>query len=191
VVVGNPLIVSQHLKKPFVEVLALYQSALSVAFSPRKSVLVSVGNDQGIHFLEMETRRSINIFYGHTDWIRSITFNADGSLLASSVYDQTIRLWDVQSGICLHTLQGHTDWVRSVAFSPDGQFIVSGSKDGTVKYWDVQSGTCLKTLRNLRLYENLNITGTTGLNEAQKEALRVLGAFEDKEEQLIELTYER
>ncbi len=153
----------------------------SVAFSPGQNVLVSVDKDQAIRFWEMETGHYINTLHGHTNWIRSVAFNSDGSLLASSGYDQTICLWDVRSGTAIHTLEGHTDWVRSVAFSPDGRLLISGSKDGTVKCWDIQSGTCLTTLRNQRLYENMNITGITGVTEAQKTALKLLGAVEDEE----------
>jgi WD40 repeat protein/DNA-binding XRE family transcriptional regulator len=151
----------------------------SVAFSPGQNVLVSVDKDQAIRFWEMDTGHSISTLHGHTNWIRSVAFNGDGSLLASSGYDQTIRLWDVRDGTTTHTLEGHSDWVRSVAFSPDGRLLISGSKDGTVKCWDVQSGTCFTTLRNQRLYENMDITGMTGVTEAQKTALRLLGAIEN------------
>jgi hypothetical protein len=38
----------------------------------------------------------------------------------------------------------------------------------------------LATFRRDRPYEQLDITGTTGLTEAQKVSLRALGAFEEK-----------
>ena len=41
------------------------------------------------------------------------------------------------------------------------------------------SGECLKTLRADRPYERMNITGATGLSDAQKAALKALGAVED------------
>lgn len=152
-----------------------------VAFSPRKSVLASASTDQAIHLFATDTGNYIKKLYGHTGVVRSVAFNVDGTLLASCGYDQTIRLWDVQSGTCLHILYGHTDWVRSVAFSPDGHSIVSGSKDGTIKYWSVQTGICFKTLRNQRLYENMNITNIKGLTDAQKDAIKLLGAMEEKQ----------
>ena len=101
-----------------------------------------------------------------------------------------VRLWDVAnmktlgnvrtlgSGQALQTLQGHTSVVWSVCFSPDGQTLTSSSADGTIKLWDVQTGACLKTLRSDRPYERMNITGVTGLTEAQKGTLKALGAVE-------------
>ena len=59
-----------------------------------------------------------------------------------------------------------------------GPTVASGSFDGTVKLWETQSGTCLRTLRPERRYERLDITGLTGITEAQRAALLSLGAVE-------------
>ena len=48
-----------------------------------------------------------------------------------------------------------------------------------IKYWDITTGECLKTLERDRPYENMNITGVTGLTEVEKTTLRALGAVED------------
>lgn len=40
-------------------------------------------------------------------------------------------------------------------------------------------GRCLKTLRADRPYEGMNITGVTGVTEAQKASLKTLGALEE------------
>ncbi|MGK7881136.1 MAG: hypothetical protein AB4060_13685 [Crocosphaera sp.] len=40
------------------------------------------------------------------------------------------------------------------------------------------TGEYLSTWRSPRPYENMDITGVTGLNSAQKHALKTLGAIE-------------
>jgi WD40 repeat protein len=50
--------------------------------------------------------------------------------------------------------------------------------DETIKLWDVATGACVHTLRSPRLYEGMNITGITGLSDAQKETLKINGAVE-------------
>jgi hypothetical protein len=55
--------------------------------------------------------------------------------------------------------------------------VMSGSKDRTILCWNVGTGEFVNMVRN-RLYEGMNITGITGLTEAQKATLRELGAVE-------------
>jgi WD40 repeat protein len=89
-----------------------------------------------------------------------------------------VRLWDVETGECVRILTGHTGLVWSVAWHPDGYRLISGSEDETIKLWDVKTGECLRTFSACRPYEGMNIAGATGLTEAQKAALRALGAIE-------------
>jgi WD40 repeat protein len=65
-----------------------------------------------------------------------------------------------------------------MALSGDGQLLASGGYDGTIGLWEVPSGTSLRTLRADRRYERLDITGLTGVTEAQRTALLALGAVE-------------
>jgi WD40 repeat protein len=108
----------------------------------------------------------------------TVAFNPDGILLLSGGVDQTVRLWDIDSGQCLAVLKGHESRVRSVAFSPDGKFFLSGGDDGAMKLWDSQSLQCIRTFIGERPYERMNITDAQGLTDAQKVALRTLGAIE-------------
>jgi WD40 repeat protein len=57
--------------------------------------------------------------------------------------------------------------------------IVSGSQDQTIKLWHTETGECLATMRAPRPYEQMNITGISGLTTAEQETLKLLGAIDN------------
>jgi predicted DNA-binding transcriptional regulator AlpA len=69
-----------------------------------------------------------------------------------------------------------------VAFTPDQRLLASGTEDETVLVWERQTGRCLRTLRSDRPYERMNMSGVTGITEAQKASLKILGAIEEQDE---------
>jgi ATP/maltotriose-dependent transcriptional regulator MalT len=58
--------------------------------------------------------------------------------------------------------------------------LASGGQDETIRLWDTGTGRCLSILRGERPYERLNISGVTGLTEAEKASMRALGARDQK-----------
>ena len=65
-----------------------------------------------------------------------------------------------------------------MSMSWDGRVIASGGRDGSVDLWNAADGKALRSLRPDRPYERMDITGLIGVTEAQKVALRALGAIE-------------
>ena len=149
-----------------------------VALSADGRIVASGGDDRIMRVWETASGKPLATLSGHSGLVWGVALSADGRLLASSSLDETVRLWEVDSGRQLATLVGHTSVVWSVALSADGRLVVSGGDDGTVRVWEVASGTCLHTLRTERRYERMDITGLTGLSEAQRRLLLALGAVE-------------
>src|SRR4029079_1757378 len=104
-----------------------------------------------------------------------VGLGGDGRLLASGGAGETVRVWDTDDGVLRATLRGHNGVVSSVALSRNGQLLASGGDDGIVRIWDTRSGACLQTLRSDRHYQRLDITGLTGVTDAQRAAILGLG----------------
>jgi WD40 repeat protein len=149
----------------------------SVALSPDGQLIASGGDDTIVKLWNCETGDGLENLNGHQATIRSVAFSANGKLLASSSDDKTVRVWDLDAMQCLHTLQGHQGEVWEVAFTADCLEVISGSQDGTIRIWDVATGECTRSLRAKRPYEGMNITGVSGMTEAQRASLKALGAI--------------
>lgn len=158
-----------------------HESAIwSIMFSPDGNWLVSGGVDRLIRLWDLKSGQCLEPWVGHDDWVFSVTFSPDGQWIASGGADQSIRLWDIQTRSCPKILTGHHEKIYSVAFRDDGQWLASASQDESIRLWDVSTGECMYTLRTKRLYEGLNISGLTGLSQAQRSTLKHYGAIESE-----------
>ncbi|MBE9121550.1 NACHT domain-containing protein [Tychonema sp. LEGE 07199] len=151
----------------------------AIAFSQNGEILASGSVDRTVRLWDVRSGECLQILQGHTDWIRSVAFSYSGEIVASGSVDGTARIWDIHTGECLKILQGHTSRINSVAFSLNEKIIAACSRDGTIRLWDIETGECLKILKSDRPYEEMNITGVTGLTEVEKATLKALGAVEN------------
>jgi WD40 repeat protein/DNA-binding XRE family transcriptional regulator len=145
-------------------------------------LLVASGSDAGaISLWDATTGALITTLEGHRGRVTSVSMSEDGRLVASASDDATVRLWSAPSGQLLATLRGHDAAIWAVALSGDGRLVASGSLDGVIRLWDADTGACLRRLQSDRRYQRLDITGLTGITEAQRVALIALGAVETPE----------
>ncbi|GCE26507.1 hypothetical protein KDA_19910 [Dictyobacter alpinus] len=152
----------------------------AVVFSPDGALLASASQDQTVKIWNVRTGEELHTFTDHKDKVFSVAFSPDGKMLASAGADLTIRLWNVADGRCVRVLTGHNHWIYAVAFHPDGKILASSDHEGIIHLWDIERGARIRALRNERPYEDMNITGATGLTSAQRAALKSLGAVDNQ-----------
>jgi WD40 repeat protein/transcriptional regulator with XRE-family HTH domain len=150
----------------------------AVALSADGRLVASGSFDGTIRLWEAPSGRLLATLQEHSGAVWGVALSGDGRLVASGSQDGTIRLWEAPSGRLLATLQEHSGAVWGVALSADGRLVASGSFDGAVKFWEASTGSCLRTLRADRCYERMDISGLTGVTEAQRTALLALGAID-------------
>ena len=150
----------------------------SIAFSPDGHTLASGGVDHRLVLWDIQRGDARHILHEHTNAVSSIAFSPDGYLMASGSYDQTIRLWQFETGKLFRILSGHQGQVNAIAFSADEELLASCSSDDTIRLWHIQTGDCVAILQADSPYTGMNIKGVTGLSDAQRTALKALGAIE-------------
>ncbi|WP_019498082.1 eIF2A-related protein [Pseudanabaena sp. PCC 6802] len=149
----------------------------SLHWSADSQTLLSNGMGLTVKVWDVRAETSPQILRGHAGSVSAVRFSPDGDTVASGSFDLTIKLWHRHTGEHLHTLTGHTNWIWGVGFHPNGHMLASASQDETIRLWDVKTGECLKTLIPPKPYEGMNIKDSRGLNEAQKDTLKALGAI--------------
>ncbi|HRW09654.1 MAG TPA: WD40 repeat domain-containing protein, partial [Caldilineaceae bacterium] len=111
--------------------------------------------------------------------IHTIRFNPAGDFVVSGGLDSALYVWDPATGATLHQLDVFNDGVNDMRFLPKSNILLAACFDGAVRIYDVKHGSLLATLNVPGPYEGMNITGVTGITEAQRAALMALGAVEE------------
>lgn len=152
------------------------QQVQAIAFNQTGELLASGSSDQTVRVWSVQTGQCLETLHGHQNGVCSVAFGA-GDQLASGSLDQTVRLWNLDTDICVKTLPVFTYSIRSTIAIFD-RTLANGNQDGTIQLWNLDSGDCLQVFNPDRLYQGTNISGSTGVNAAQRSALKILGAIE-------------
>ncbi|KAG2364413.1 WD40-repeat-containing domain protein, partial [Suillus spraguei] len=122
-----------------------------MALSPNDGTVASGYNNGTVRLWNVETRKVIARWTGHSDIVRALCWSRDNNRVASGSYDGTARVWDVhvKSGETVLTIKTGHDWVNAVIYSPDASKIATGGNDeNAVKIWDARTSKLLKTLEH-------------------------------------------
>ena len=163
-----------------VAVLAGHKGGInSVAFSPNNLQLASGSYDNCVKIWDASDHICLHTLSGHRAVVWSVSYSPNGDRVVSASFDGMVKVWDVLTGECLQTLVNPAGFATAACFHPTENRLASSYRDGTVRLWNLETEACELVLSPPKLYEGLNITGTTGLTSGQRASLIALGAVEN------------
>ena len=121
----------------------------SIALSPNGKTVASGSRDGKVRLWDVETKKIVARWPGHTNAVRSLCWRIDGERVVSGSYDATIRVWDVESGdTVLGPIKTGYEHVFAVIYSPDTTRIATGGGcEDALKIWDAKTGNLLSTIK--------------------------------------------
>jgi WD40 repeat protein len=137
-----------------------------MALSPNGTMLASGSQDGKVRLWDIDTRKVIEKWTGHTNHVLSVCWSGDGKRVLSGSSDGTARILDAKSGKTVLNIKTGHERVYAVIYSPNQTKIATGGdKEDAVKIWDAKTGKLLTTLKHD------NIVLSLAWDIKQKEAL--------------------
>ncbi|XP_048757531.1 WD repeat-containing protein 36-like [Ostrea edulis] len=100
----------------------------------RESSMMAVALDNfQIIVVDLDTRRVVRKFQGHSNKVTGLSFSPDARWLISSAMDCTVRTWDVPSGRLVDCFSVEMA-VTSLSMSPSADFLVTSHVDSVGVY---------------------------------------------------------
>jgi WD40 repeat protein len=158
-------------------------SAISLAMTPDRRLVMWGSEDKGCILLSSADNRDTHVLKGHTDWVRAVAVTPDGKVAVSRSDDGTLLVWYLDYTQPRRLLKGNTRGIaKSVAISSDSRFVVSyGNEDSTyeIQIWDLSVDGPPRTLTSDRYITALAVTPS---------ATRVVAACLDRTLRVWDLT---
>jgi len=125
------------------------EGVFTIALSPNGETVASGSIHGMVKLWNIETRKVIARWTGHTDGVWSVCWSGDGGRVVSGSYDRTARMWDVESGeTVLGPITTGQEQIDAMAFSPDTtNFAAGGYYRSAITIWDTRTGELLSTLK--------------------------------------------
>ncbi|XP_075229735.1 WD repeat-containing protein 36 [Lycorma delicatula] len=114
--------------KPPIEKIPLDEPVNFFHAHKDSSVICIVLEDFTVLLLDLDTRKIVRKFSGHSSVITDATFSPDARWLVTASMDQTIRTWDIPSGQLVDCFQVPAV-CTSLSFSPTGEYLATSHVD--------------------------------------------------------------
>lgn len=136
-----------------------YQSSFSRNDLYVFTATLKEGTDR-LQMREIDTKKVIRTFEGHTDVISSLQLSKDGKRLLTASWDGSIRLWDIATGLTEKKLVGHQGAVHAAIYNLSESNIFSAGADRVIRKWNVADSKVTQTFQGHQAeVTSLQLTG--------------------------------
>jgi len=113
----------------------------SVAFIPGTGHLLSSASMDGkVKVWDVEAKRVMRTYLGHSAAVREAKWDTAGARLLSASYDRSAKVWDVETGACLMSLEHGAIPYSGVWHPDDPHTVLLGSANRKIMQHDVRTG---------------------------------------------------
>lgn len=137
-------------------------AANQIAFTADGRRAAIASGDRSVRLYDVEGRRDLKRFIGHTASVWAVALSPDGRYALSGGMDGTARVWDLATGLESRRFTAHESLVTAVAFTPNGRWAVTGGFDGVVALWKVGSGEEIRRWEGTARYVTAVAVGSSG-----------------------------
>ncbi|KAK7486461.1 hypothetical protein BaRGS_00022262 [Batillaria attramentaria] len=114
--------------KSMIREVKLSAQISSIVMHRESSMLAAVLEDFSVAIVDIDTRRVVRSFTGHTNTITGLTFSPDARWLITSSMDATVCTWNVVTGRLIDCFAVDSA-VTSLSMSPTGDFLATSHVD--------------------------------------------------------------
>ncbi|HAN99234.1 MAG TPA: hypothetical protein DCQ98_18200 [Planctomycetaceae bacterium] len=119
---------------------------LSVRFSPDGRSLATSATDRFARTFDVDGRKVIRGFEGHTAHVQSVAWSADGRTLVTGGSDAAVKVWNAQTGEQLRTIGGFGKEVTSVRYLGLSTLVAASCGDRNVHVKNAADGGNVRQL---------------------------------------------
>ena len=114
------------------------------------SRLVSASLDREIKRWDVQQRKVLEAYQGHSRSVLALCLLGDGNTLVSGGEDQSLRVWQLEPRQLVRSMDQHTKTVNDLALRPAKEglpMVASASEDRTVRIWQPTIGRMVRFVR--------------------------------------------
>lgn len=136
-----------------------FGNVTALAFSLDGKFMI-VGNSNiknAIMIVEVETKKIIRDFQGHSIWTYAIEISPDGDTFFTCGRN-SVKLWNFKTGKLIRSFTVPKDHLTCMALSRKEKLMISGSHNQSIKLWNIETGQLIRSFLHAAIVRSVTFS---------------------------------